>query len=154
MPKTTLEILSERRKPTVLLDQAGHVTTLERIARGMYREVDTFDDAMAYSEIIPIDTSEEYLHRVDSEALLDYTPHYYETKCYDNLLAVVGYVGLGLVLRYTVNGARFSTLEAQEDKLHAGEHFLAVSPSIYFAVSDAKDVLERQYRDELTADSW
>ena len=154
MPRTTLEILSERRKPTVLLDPLGQVTTLERLTKGTYREVDTFENVMEYAEAIPADTSEEYLRQVDNEALLDYTPHYYETKRYTNLLAVVGYLGLELALRYTANGARFSTLKAQGDKLHTSEHFLAVSPSIYFAVSDAGDELNRRYRDELTADSW
>lgn len=154
MPKTTLEILSERRQPTVLLDPSGRVTTLDRLARGTYKEIHTFENALEYAESVPADTSEEYLRLVDEKALLDYTPHYYETHRYDNLRSVIGYVGLELALRYTTDGARFSTLEVYKDGLHTNEHFLAVSPSIYFAASDARDELFRQYGDEISADSY
>ena len=128
MTKTALELLSERRSHTVLLGQSGSLTTLERIMPSMYAELMRYDDVYQYADAIPIDTSEAFLHRIDAVALCDHSDQYYYEQL-NTLIATIGQVGLDLVLRFSSNGARLSTISSLGESVYRNEHFLAVSPS-------------------------
>lgn len=142
--KAPLQLLSERRESTLLFGQTDEVVTLDRISRGIYRENTHYGDIWQYAAAIPPTVSADFVRQVDSAALADKSEAWYEAQL-DALVATVGHVGLELVLRFTHNGARLSTVQDRKDETYGGERFLAVSPSVYFSIIDACAEVSRCY---------
>lgn len=141
MNETPLTLLSRRRRATVLLEQSGAVTTLKRSELRTYTTINRYEDIQQYAAAMPPDISEEFLRQVDKVALRDSTDQYYQNQL-AILISSVGRLGLELALRFTSNGARLSTLENIDDGVYGRERFLAVSPSLYFTILDARTNLE------------
>lgn len=151
--KTMLQLLSERRTSTVIIGAADEIMSLDRLDRGVYRETARYDDVWQYAGAVPADVPEAYGREANALALIDKTDHWYESSL-RTLTSIVGYLGLELALRFTQNGARFSTLRSAGNGIHDSERFLAVTPSIYLSITDAYAAIDHRYGKVLQVDSW
>lgn len=151
--KAPLQLLSERRESTLLFGQTDEVVTLDRISRGIYRENTHYEDIWQYAAATPPSVSADFVNQVDRAALAHRPEAWYETQL-DTLIAAVGHVGLELVLRFTQNGARLSTLKSTADGVYGDEQYLAVTPSVYFSIIDACAEVGRRYAAQPQQDSW